>query len=282
MTAINTNIKALVAQQALNVNERGLNQAMQQLSTGKRINSAADDAAGIAISNKMTSQVRGLNQAVRNANDGVSMVQTVDSAAEGVTNILQRMRELAIQAANGTNSTSDMSALNSEYADLKAEIGRIASNTTWNGFAVGNNASTAYSFQVGASGSQTISINLQNLAGSTAATGTITLSAVASAVAATIDTAANATTAIAAVDAALADVDEYRGDLGSKVNRLQYAADNATNMATQAASGRSRILDTDYAKATTDLAKAQIIQQAGTAMLAQANQSPYSVLALLK
>jgi len=273
MSVINTNINSLVAQQSLVANNRGLSNAMQQLSTGKRINTAADDAAGLAISDKMTSQVRGLNMAVRNANDAISMVQTVEGSTVQVTNMLQRMRELAVQAANGTYSTSDRSSMQSEYSELSSEIQRISNNTTWNGFNVAS-ASTSYSFQIGANGSQTITVTLNDIRGSDSTT----LSAVASVIGLSV---ANGN-AIAQLDTAIAAIDTYRADLGAKVNRLQYAADNLTNMSTNQAASRSRILDTNYAQATTELARTQIIQQAATAMLAQANQEPSSVLKLLQ
>ncbi len=274
MTVINTNTKSLIAQQALTVNNRSLSKSMEQLSTGKRINSAADDAAGLAISNKMTAQIRGLNQAVRNANDAISMVQTVEGATNEVTNMLQRMRELAVQSANGTNFTDDRNALQAEYAELQLEIKRISDNTEWNGTAV-TNASTVYKFQVGADASQSIDVTFKDIEA---------MSSMSAVVATTskIDNLSNATDAITAVDSALTVVDTYRGDLGAKINRLTYAADNLTNVSTNMAASRSRILDTDYAKATTELARSQIIQQAATAILAQANQQPQSVLSLLQ
>ena len=277
MTAINTNVKSLVAKQALEVNNRSLSKAMAQLSTGKRINSAADDSAGLAIGNKMTAQVRGMQQAVRNANDAISMVQTVEGSLNEVTNMLQRMRELAVQAVNGTNSQADRTSLNSEYEALDAEISRIASKTTWNGMAV-NNAAGSYSFQVGAAGSDTVTISFHKLddAGGT------NLSVVASATDIGVSAVASATSAIGEVDRAIAAIDAYRSTLGAMVNRLNYAADNLTNVSNNTAASRSRIVDTDYAATTTELARTQIIQQAATAMLAQANQSPSSVLSLLQ
>jgi len=163
MTVINTNVKSLIAQQALTVNNRGLSKAMEQLSTGKRINSAADDAAGLAISNKMTAQVRGLNQAVRNANDAISMVQTAEGALNEVTNMLQRMRELAVQSINGTNSGSDRTSLESEYDQLSAEIQRISDKTTWNGMAIAGADATAYSFQIGADAGATITVSFNDV-----------------------------------------------------------------------------------------------------------------------
>jgi len=277
MSVINTTVKSLVAQNALTVNNRSLSKAMEQLSTGSRINSAADDAAGLAISNKMTAQIRGLNQAVRNANDAISMIQTVEGASIEVTNMLQRMRELAVQSANDTNTGTDRASLNAEYVQLKGEIERIADNTTWNSMNVGNINSADTVFQVGANSSQTISVTLQDLKG---AAGALTSVSVAINTGVTTHTAAS--NAITAVDAAIAAVDSYRADLGAKVNRLTYAADNLANIAANTAASRSRILDTDYAQTTTELARTQIIQQAATAMLAQANQQPASVLSLLQ
>ena len=272
MTVINTNVKSLIAQQAMTVNNRSMSKAMEQLSTGKRINTAADDAAGLAISNRMTAQIRGLNQAIRNANDGISMIQTAEGATNEVTNMLQRMRELAIQAINGTNTDADRASLDDEYQELGAEIGRIASNTEWNGSAVTATALTV-AFQVGANADQTITVTFEGITG---------LSGVGSAIGETVSTATAAGDALAALEVALNAIDAYRGTLGAKINRLTYAADNLTNVSTNTAASRSRILDTDYAKATTDLARTQIIQQAATAMLAQANQQPQSVLALLQ
>lgn len=277
MSVINTNVKSLIAQNAMTVNNRNLGKAMEQLSTGSRINSAADDAAGLAISNKMTAQIRGLNQAVRNANDAISMIQTVEGASVEVTNMLQRMRELAVQSANDTNTSADRTSLNAEYVQLGQEITRIANNTTWNSTNVGNINSADTVFQVGANSSQTISVTFQDLKG---AGGSLTSVAGAIATGVTLQTAAS--NAITAIDTAIAAVDSYRADLGAKINRLTYAADNLANIATNTAASRSRIKDTDYAQTTTELARAQIIQQAATAMLAQANQQPASVLSLLQ
>ncbi len=274
MSVINTNIKSLVAQQALSVNSRGLTKAMEQLSTGKRINSAADDAAGNAIVSKMTAQVRGLNQAVRNANDGISMVQTVEGALNEVSNMLQRMRELALQSANGTYSTADRTALNSEYSALKDEIERISDKTTWNGMQVVGSAATSYQLQVGADAGATMTVNFMDVYNSASTVGSAANTGVA--------TAASAATAVTNLDAAISVIDTYRSELGATINRLQYTTDNLTNVSTNTAASRSRIQDTDYAQTTTELAKRQIIQQAATAMLAQANQQPSSVLSLLQ
>ena len=279
MTAINTNVKSLIAQQALTVNNRGLSKTMEQLSTGKRINSAADDAAGLSISNKMTSQIRGLNQSVRNANDAISMIQTAEGALNEVTNMLQRMRELAVQSVNGTNSQADRTSLNAEYEALDAEISRISDKTTWNGVTLlGANAiANSTAFQVGPGASDTVIVSFEDID-----TATSTMSAVASATNEGVSAVASATAAITKLDTAIANIDTYRSKLGAMVNRLNYTADNLTNVSTNTAASRSRILDTDYAAATTELARTQILQQAATAMLAQANQSPSSVLSLLQ
>jgi flagellin len=276
MTVINTNVKSLVAQNAISINNRSMNKAMEQLSTGSRINSAADDAAGLAISNKMTAQIRGLNQAVRNANDGISMIQTAEGATKEITNMLQRMRELAVQAANDTNTSADRSALSSETTQLSEEITRIASNTTWNGMKLLDGtkftSASAANFMVGAnSGDAAITVSFQSVAASALSVSGLSLS-----------TSSGAKTALGTVDAALKTIDTFRATLGAKINRLNYAADNLANVSQNTSASRSRIQDTDYATATTELARTQIISQAATAMLAQANQQPQSVLTLLR
>ena len=275
MSVINTNVKSLMAQNALTVNNRSLENTMQQLSTGKRINSAADDAAGLAISNKMTSQIRGLNQAVRNANDAISVAQTAEGAVQEITNMLQRMRELSVQAVNDSNSSADRSALQAEVAELIEDIGRVASDTQFNNMAIltgsAGNGSGTMTFQVGANSGQTIDVTMEAM----------TTSAL-SVDSADISTASGATSALATLDTAIATVDSFRADLGAKINRFNYAIDNMSSVSMATSASRSRVLDTDYAAATTELARTQIIQQAATAMLAQANQQPQSVLSLLK
>ena len=410
MTVINTNMGSLYAQQAMNSNARGLATVMQQLSTGKRINNAVDDVAGLAISTRLTSQINGLNQAVRNANDGISLIQTAEGSTEQVTNMLQRMRELAVQASNDTNNSSDRGFLDGEFQQLKQEIDRVGQNTQWNGANIldgtgGNNANGTFAFQVGANSDQTISIKLGNLQTAPAAAGaaatagtaitggvsfsggvatadftsldtttgaaaasvglvvqtsfdgkavqykitqadvdattgangttTMTLSAtvtdalvaklnVAFGSAATaaesggimtvtpstnssvsftssnsagaqfetgdlsaiansdITTAAGAYSGLQAIDSALQTVNAARSNMGAVISRLQFASDNLANISTQAQASESRIVDTDYSQATTELAKRNIIQQAAQAMLAQANQQPQMVLQLLK
>jgi len=289
MSVINTNVKALVAQNALTVNNRSMSNTMEQLSSGKRINGAKDDAAGLAISNKMTSQIRGLDQAVRNANDGISMLQTAEGGLVEITNMLQRMRELAVQSANDTNTSADRTALDNEFKDLSAEINRIAGMTQFNSMGVTDGKVSASSeaatqtvkFQVGANASQTIDVTLKNMTtGSKGDLSTVKWETGSGKFNIAKQTDAN--TAITTITTAIAKVDTFRSDLGAKINRLNYAADNLANVSMNTSAARSRVLDTDYAKATTDLARAQIIQQAGTAMLAQANQQPASVLSLLQ
>ena len=282
MSVINTNVNSLVAQTAVNINARNLSTAMEQLSTGKRINGAKDDAAGLSIAQVMTSQIRGLNMAIRNANDGISLLQTADGAMIEQSNMLQRMRELAVQSASDTVTTSQKGFLNNEFQALKTEIDRIGGNTSWNdrklldgtgGLAGG---AAVYKFQVGSS-STTISADVPN-ARATGGTSPI-YSDIATAA---IDDATKADAAIDLVDKALLASNTARSKIGSAINQLTYAADNMSNIAMNTAASRSRIEDTDYAQASTELARTQIIQQAATAMLAQANQSPQSVLALLK
>ena len=381
MTVINTNTGSLYAQQAMNTNARGLATVMQQLSTGKRINNAVDDVAGLAISTRLTSQIKGLNQAVRNANDGISLIQTAEGATEQVTNMLQRMRELAIQASNDTNNAMDRGFLDGEFQQLRQEINRIGQNTQWNGANIldgtgGIIKDGKFAFQVGANSQQTIGAklgnlqtftdktwtasdsdftNLDNLVASdvlgrvvsasvggnvfkytitqadldkadgtapnavsakvatslgamiTAATDTkyapdvgtdghLKLTVVATdeatvtskagdlnAIATSdITSGDNAYTALGAIDSTMQEVNKQRSGMGAVISRLQFAVDNLTNIAAKATESRSRIEDTDYSIATTELAKRNIIQQAAQAMLAQANQAPQMVLQLLK
>ena len=391
MSVINSNISALTAQSALAANSRSQSISMQQLSTGLRINSSKDDAAGMAIAAKMTSQVRGLDQAVRNANDGISLLQTADGSLSAVTDMLQRMREISVQAATDTNIVSDRTALNNEFSQLRNEINRVAANTQWNGMNIldksVNSSTGVLNFQVGANAGQTIAMTIGNFSTTSATQGTtaaVTTTTAASGPGATaaqvstltiagtpalgdiisvsvgdksfvhkvtagaaavqtvdeiatairaglggatgvtgvtntiangvitftagstaygsnsfsigtsqagllsavrtsdITTQANANSAIGAVDAALAQVSSGRSEIGATINRLTYAADNLINVSTNAAASRSRVQDTDFAKASTALARSQIVAQAATAMLAQANQSPQTVLALLR
>ncbi len=277
MSVINSNINSLIAQQSGVVNTRAMAKTMEQLSTGKRINGAADDAAGMAIANKMTAQIRGLNQAVRNANDGVSMIQVAEGATNEVTNMLQRMRELSVQGSNNTNNDNDLKAIKAEYRELSKEIVRISNNTEWNTKKVANSAAVSTVYQVGANSGQTITVVFKDIMALSGLTAVVSAAETGSAGSVTL-TAASITNLSTALDA----IDAYRGNLGATINRLTYAADNLTNVSTNTSASRSRIQDTDYAKATTELARTQIIQQAATAMLAQANQAPQQVLSLLR
>ena len=270
MSVINTNVSALYSQNALKTNTRSMNTAMEQLSTGTRINSAKDDAAGLAIGQNMTSVIRGLNMAVRNLNDAVNMVQTADGAMIEQTNMLQRMRELAVQASNGTNSTTQASYLNIEFQALSSQISSISSQTTWNGMNLLNSNQT-FTYQSGATSGQTISVVISSMSTSSLGIGSASISSTTS-----------AASSIATLDTAMNSINSMRATLGASINQMSYAADNLANVSANTTASRSSIMDTDYAMATTQLAKNQIIQQAATAMLAQANQQPSSVMALLK
>ena len=375
MSVINTNVNAVLAQNSLVKNERAMSSAMEQLSTGKRINSAADDAAGMAIASKMTAQIRGLDQAGRNINDAVAMIQTAEGATGEITNMLQRMRELAVQASSGTYTTEDKANIELEFQALLVGIDNIADTTQWNGGNVLDGTGSATVFQIGANNGQTLSVDLGNLqtdayaagsAGSNVVTttasqaalitsatvgsvtvsmtaGTASTSALAtilnadstfaasyiatatSATSLTVTEIAGAFTAagptvstvgtstasttfsvatgavtylglgadisaltsttsgvLATLDTALAAVSTQNATNGAAINQLEYTADSLANVSLNTQASRSRIEDADYAKATTELARTQIIQQAGTAMLAQANQQSQGVLALLQ
>ena len=287
MSVINTNINSLNAQRNLSTSQSSLATSMQRLSSGLRINSAKDDAAGLSIATKMDAQIRGMSQAVRNANDGISLAQTADAGLSTATDALQRMRELAVQAANGTNTTTDSASLNKEYQALGAEVVRISQNTQFNGANVLVSAATPVGtdIQIGANSGQTINIastDLESLArklnadGSTTSTTTsLTGTTVAGAV-----TAANM--AITAIDTALTGVNALRADLGAAQNRLGYAVSNLQSGGESQSAAKSRIMDTDFAAETANLSRSQVLQQAGTAMVAQANQLPQGVLALLR
>ena len=386
MATINTNMSANIAANSMTRNERSMSSTMERLSTGIRINSAKDDAAGLAISSKMTSQINGLNQAVRNANDAISMIQVAEGAMKEVTNMFQRMRELAVQAISDSNTASDRTALDNEYKQLSAEVQRVAQNTQWNGTNILDGDRTQTTFQIGANASQTIQVDFGDLAASHAtsvatvtdgasgskASTTITITGAVSAgdvlsfktdkldangnttyytqaidatlagkingtatdgsmgadvalaagtyvltttstagvikleadangvetfsisdvvvtrgthapVAVTdITSSTNANSALGVLDLAIGNVNSTRAGLGASMSRLEYASDNLQNVSQNTASARSRVMDADYASETTELARTQIIQQASTAMLSQANQSQQAVLALLK
>jgi flagellin len=288
MTVINTNVGATITQNALAKNERLMGQAMERLSTGKRINSASDDAAGLAISARMTAQIKGLDQAARNANDAIAMIQTADGASIEVANMLQRMRELAIQSITETNTATDRANLSVEFVALQAEISRISTTTQWNGENIldgsaGTNTDGVVIYQVGANASQTISIDLGDWA--TTGAGVYSNGGAANDISSagiSLSTSTAAAAALAKIDTAINGINTQRATYGAVMNRLEYVVDNLSNVSQNAAASRSRVEDANYAAETTELARTQIIQQAGTAMLAQANQSAQSVLQLLK
>jgi flagellin len=375
MTVINTNIKSLISQNAIVRNNRDLSDAMQQLSTGLRINSAKDDAAGLAISSRMTAQIQGLDQAIRNGNDSISMLQTTEGAMVEMTNMLQRMRELAVQSANDTYSTDDRNYLDQEFQNLKTEVNRITRATQWNGMDILNGTFVndagdvgKFRFQIGSSEGQVITHTIQPM-GFVESTGDVSLdaktltlagdytvgdkisvtigadtldyvvsgndlisgdtdlslAAIAQSMASKfsaelgtevialdadlnfdedpteaivsyvnengaltslkdldITTSTNSNTAIEDLDDAIRSINEERAGIGAVINRLTYAIDNLANVSQNTSESRSRIMDTDYAKASSELARTQIISQAATAMLAQANQQPQSVMQLLQ
>ena len=269
MSVINTNSAALRAVNGNRMAEKSLSMSLERLSTGKRINSAKDDAAGLAIATSMTSQIRGMGQAVRNANDGISLAQTAEGALGEVTNMLQRVRELSVQSASGTYSNSDRANLQAEVTQLGAQITDIVTNTKFNGTAVFGTTATTIAVQTGSGATDQVNIVI----------GAIDLSA---ASASDISTAAGATTALGAVDTALTTVSTARASLGASQSRLESTVNNLTNQVTNLSDARSRIEDTDYSTETANLARAQILNQASTAMIAQANQSQQGVLQLLR
>jgi flagellin len=272
MTVINSNIAALMAQGSLASNSVNLNSAMQQLSTGKRINLASDDAAGNAIVNNMTTQITGLNQAVRNANDAISMMQTALGATNEVASILQRMRELAVQAGNGTYSTSDRGSIDAESGQLKAELNRLASVTKWNNVPLlAGKFSAIFQIGYGFSANNQVTSKISS-----------SFSAVGLGITANLTTASGAELMISQIDKAITNLNGAQGQFGALINRFQLTVDELTSVSTNLSQSQSRIQDTDYGQASSKLARAQVINQAATAMLAQANQQPQLVLQLLK
>jgi len=264
--SINTNLLSLNAQRNLGTSQMSLATSMQRLSSGLRINSAKDDAAGLAIAARMDAQIRGINVAIRNANDGISLAQTAEGALSTVTDALQRMRELAVQAQNGSNGTSDRANLDTEYQQLSAEITRIAAQTKFNGIAIVGAGAGAQTFQVGANNGDTLTIT------------TVAVTTVAGGV----TTAAAASTAVAAIDTALDTITSNRATYGAAMSRFSMAISNLSISGENQTAAKGRIMDADFAQETANLSRAQILQQAGTAMVAQANQQPQLVLNLLK
>jgi flagellin len=278
---INTNIASLNAQRNLNMSQGSLATSMQRLSSGLRVNSAKDDAAGLAIAERMNAQVRGMNVAVRNANDGISMSQTAEGALSQVGNGLQRMRELAVQARNSTNSSSDKDSLNKEFAQLQMEIGRVIGGTTFNGKHILGADATSLTFQIGAntSADDTITISTSNMAMDatiTAVTNTSTALIDASATSGAIGT------VIDNIDKALDSINDTRATFGATQSRFDAIITNLQVGVENQSAARSRIMDADFASETANMSRAQVLQQAGTAMVAQANQLPNQVLKLLQ
>jgi len=274
MTVINTNISSLRAQNAGRLSDMNMATAMARLSSGKRINSAKDDAAGLAIASSMTASIRGMTVAIRNANDGISLSQTAEGALGEAQNMLQRIRELAVQAANGTYQNSDRANLQTEVAALQAQLTNIVTATKFNGNTLfsATSTGTSFSIQTGINSGDTTSIAIGGLDSVAAAYATTVL----------VDTVTNASAAITASDTALTQVANVRANLGANQNRLDAAVNVLTANVTNLSEARSRIEDTDFSVESTNLAKAQILSQASTAMLAQANQSQQSVLRLLQ
>lgn len=264
---INTNISSLNTQRNVGNAQNSLTSAMQRLSTGLRVNSAADDAAGLAIGTRMDSQIRGMNVALRNTNDAVSLVQTADGALGTITDAFQRMRDLAVQASNGTYSDDDLALLDNEYQDLAGEITRIAESTKFNGIAILDADAGAFTFQVGANASETSTVTTTDATTYLATPGDLT-------------SAANATTAIGALDTALDTVNTDRSSYGTALNRFSFTMQNLNTSISNQTAAKSRIMDADFGQESANLAKANVLQQAGIAMLSQANQAPQAILGL--
>ncbi len=312
MTSINTNVAANFIANSLAQNQQTMSKSLERLSSGLRINSASDDPGGLTITSKLTSQIRGLDQAAANANDAISMVETADGAMFEVDNMLQRMRELTVQAATGTNTTDELTVLNTEFESLEAEIHSISTSTQWNGANILDGSLGAVDFHVGANAGQTVSITFADLNtdfGTTEASqaGASTNASAALDIftnlarttadddsdattdtdevidlAAQVITGSSQSTTLGYIDTAIARVSSHRATLGAMVNRLEFVVDNLTNISINTSTARSRIMDTDYAEETSNLARTQIIQQAAVAVLAQANQHQKMVLRLLQ
>ena len=274
---INTNLVSLNTQRNLAATAGSLATSIQRLSSGLRVNSAKDDAAGLAIADRMNSQVRGMNVAIRNANDGISLTQTADGALAGVGDMMQRMRELAVQSTNSTNGTDDRGNLNQEFQQLADEVDRVLQGTKFNGKAVLGADATSLSFQVGAGTTtqDTINVSMTRLDTATSITNVTGASS-------DIKTAAAATTAINNIDAALTAINSERSKMGAVQNRFDSVVSNLRISVESQSAARGRIMDADFAIETANLSRAQVLQQAGSAMLSQANQSPNGVLALLR
>ena len=275
MTVINTNISAIRAANASNSAAKMLGTAMERLSTGKRLNSAKDDAAGLAIATSMTAQVKGMNQAIRNANDGISLSQTAEGSLSEVTNMLQRVRELAVQSSSGTyQDATDRTYMQAEVDQLTSQIDQVITNTKFNGVTLFNGSTATVTIQAGANTADTVALTMADLTGLAASGG--------AAGSYDVSTATAANGSLATLDTELDTISSSRASLGAGQNRLDSVVSSLTNNATNLSDARSRIEDADYSAETTAMAKAQILSQASTAMIAQANQSQQNVLSLLR
>ena len=283
---INTNISSITAQRHLAQSRMDMEQAMERLSSGKRINSAMDDAAGLTIAHSLDSKITSLNQAVRNGNDAIALINLAEGALDEISSMLTRMKEIATQALNGTYTTDDLANLNLEYAQLSDEIDRISNNTYFNGVAVVGGTDEV-SFQVGDTSTDVVTVTFQDMSydgiGTEVATAsTFTLDDDTAISETSISSTTNAGTALGVLDNAIKMVDNYRATLGAKANRMEHAVNNLMSRVEHQSAARSRIQDADYAVESANLARAQVLQQAGTAMLAQANASSQNILSLLK
>ncbi|ABZ76005.1 flagellin domain protein [Shewanella halifaxensis HAW-EB4] len=268
---VNTNVTSMKAQKNLNASSQNLATSMERLSSGLRINSAKDDAAGLAISNRLDSQVRGLDVGMRNANDAISIAQISEGAMQEQTNMLQRMRDLTIQASNGANSSDDIASIKKEIDALAGEITSIGNTTAFGNTKLMNgDFSAGKSFQVGHQKGEDITVKVQKVNASSLAVGSLTLT-----------NSANRQSALTKIDAAIKTIDSQRADLGAVQNRLSHNISNSANTQANVADAKSRIVDVDFAKETAAMTKNQVLQQTGSAMLAQANQLPQVALSLL-
>ncbi len=266
---INTNVMSLTAQRNLSKSQGALATSMQRLSSGLRVNSAKDDSAGLAIAERMNTQVRGMNVAIRNANDGISLAQTAEGGLQEVNNMLQRMRELAVQSKNGTNTATDRGNLDAEFQALNAEIGRIAETTVFNGQSVLNTSGgSGVKFQIGANNASNNTL-------------TIALTKITSIATASVATVGGASATITSIDSMINSVTATRADFGAMQSRFESAINNLQVGVENQSAARGRIMDADFAVETANMTRAQILQQAGNAMVSQANSAPQSVLQLL-
>ncbi|NBS79642.1 flagellin FliC [bacterium] len=276
---INTNVLSINAQRNAATNNNSLATSLQRLSSGLRVNSAKDDAAGLAIASRMDAQARGMNVAIRNSNDGISLVQTAESGMAVIGDMLQRMRELAVQASNGTNTSADLSALNSEYTQLGTEIKRTLGAVEFNGTNL-LSATSDFTFQIGANTAQIATISASSIGIATGDISGVFDTGAASAL--DTGTPANNSAALTAIDAAIQSINTARAEMGAVQNRFNYTISYLQAATENQQAARGRIMDADFAQETANLSRAQILQQAGTAMVAQANQLPQGVLALLR